>query len=119
MAEVYALACPVSGAYRYIGMSTRGARSRLKAHLGPDALAPIRDWVAGLRTQGRLPVLVVIESGLSYREAMALEREWIRTVPDLLNRTRPPRKRIRFKARDNVPNMLEWWKKRTALPTLP
>lgn len=109
VAEVYALTCPVTGSDRYIGMSVRSSWTRYRKHLGPDALAPVRDWVSSL---GEKPGLRIVEGGLSYREAVALERRLILSTPNLLNRQRHgDRKRVQHDRDVTVcPNMLKWWR---------
>ncbi len=126
MAEVYALVCPDSGAFRYIGMSTVSALSRFRHHLGPDALGPVRDWVSSLREAKKLPELRVIATGLTRQEATSLERRLILETRGLLNRT--VRRRTAYVPRADLvqydadaipgPNMLKWWKERTNLPHL-
>ncbi len=124
MAEVYALACPDTGAFRYIGMSTVSAAQRFRHHLGPDALGPVRDWVTSLRSAGKLPQLRVIATGLTRQEATSLERRLILETENLLNRTvrrrgrSVPRPELVQYDSDAIPgqNMLKWWKSRTNLP---
>lgn len=115
MAEVYALLCPHTGERRYIGYSNVSAASRLKSHLGDDAMGPVRDWVRALRPA--VPNLEVIATGLSRDDARALELRLIRSSVGLLNRPCGPRNVVRrvlaasydSSAMPQV-NMLKWWR---------
>jgi hypothetical protein len=86
MAEVYALVCPDTGEYRYVGMTRYRSVHRFRSHLGPDALGPVRDWVNELRSAGKRPILRVIAADLTEVEARSLERNLIRRTKNLLNR---------------------------------
>jgi hypothetical protein len=104
MAEVYALVCPDTGDYRYIGMTRYRSLHRFQSHIGPDALGPVRDWVNALRAAEKRPILRVIATDLTEVEARNLERNLIRRTQNLLNRvgrgkkeTKPKRKYERKK----------------------
>ncbi len=67
---VYLLACPVSGAVRYVGMGREPAK-RYAQHCGPRASMLVRAWVSGLG--GKAPVLHIASEHSSRGEALAAE----------------------------------------------
>lgn len=69
-ASIYGLNCPKTGALRYIGKAA-DPQARYKGHLREARRrTPLYDWIAKLRSEGLLPVLVILEAEVKdWREA--------------------------------------------------
>lgn len=77
---VYVLSDPRDGAVRYVGMTTKGARRRLGAHLRSSAL--LKDtrktvWIRSLLAEGKRPVVEVVEGFADPGPLPEAEQFWI------------------------------------------
>ncbi len=82
---VYVLVDPQSWELRYIGC-TSNPSERYRNHLSHDISnqTSLRRWLRELRTAGRLPIMIVLESRPTLREARSLERLLIAKYRDQL-----------------------------------
>lgn len=89
MAEflIYALKCPKTGDYRYIGKSSNGL-IRPKTHLVLSHNESVRLWVEELREEGLCPLIDVIEECIP-EDLLEREKYWIsyyhKSVSPLMN----------------------------------
>jgi len=74
---VYQLVEPLTSHIRYVGC-TNSPFSRLNQHCNHAASKAMGNWIHGLKLQGLIPELQIIEDGLTYGKAMRLEKRWIR-----------------------------------------
>lgn len=72
---IYALKCPKTGDYKYIGKSSNGL-TRPKAHLVLSHNESVRLWVEELRDEGLCPLIDVIEE-CSEEDLLEREKHWI------------------------------------------
>lgn len=77
MAEflIYALKCPKTGDYKYIGKSSSGL-TRPKTHLVLSHNESVRLWVEELREEGLCPLIDVIEECLP-EDLLEREKYWV------------------------------------------
>lgn len=75
---IYTLSNPRTGEVRYVGFTSKGARTRLKGHLDQARLKVTHKdkWILSLLSIGLVPALTVLESGSGdgWQEA---EKRWI------------------------------------------
>lgn len=93
--HVYALKDPQTDEVRYVGKSVNPS-NRLYSHRSRSAASAVGKWVASLLAT---PVLDILASAPSEREALALEVEWVTRLResgcDLLNSAPPGREQGR------------------------
>lgn len=95
---IYALWCPLTKQYRYIGM-TNNPENRFRYHLPGGDSGDRREWILALKRRGLSPTMAVLEE-VSAKEAYKIEGQWIRDMLTrghaLTNITRPglPRTRL-------------------------
>jgi hypothetical protein len=90
--KVYGLVDPRDGQIRYIGITLKSPRSRLRSHLhlGNSGSSAKKDWIRELRERDLKPDVTVLErreiiipdSGTDHPppEAKEIEKEWISKV---------------------------------------
>lgn len=77
MYTVYSLNCPDTGKIKYIGM-TSDIEKRYKAHLCDNNNFPKSQWVQGLLSAGKTPVLKIIKEFHNVGKASAYEIKLIK-----------------------------------------
>lgn len=88
---IYALWCPLSEQYRYVGM-TNNPETRFKYHASGGDPGDKRSWIDALKRRGLSPTMAVLEE-VPTSEAYKVEGEWMRRMLErghgLTNATRP------------------------------
>lgn len=75
--SVYTLSDPRTSQVRYVGISCE-VENRYQAHLTSSQNASKIAWVQELKASQLLPILSIIETGLTFEGAKARELDWIR-----------------------------------------
>ena len=88
VSSVYALADPLTGEIRYIGVTKTTPSRRLNRHLAiakngraQSMPAKLREWIIGLKSSGYTPVVVLLQQ-VPHAEAQQTETAWIRFYQD-------------------------------------
>lgn len=74
---IYTLSCPVAGTIRYAGQS-KNPKRRMYQYRGTGH-AKLTDWIAELKSVGKLPVMNVVDE-CEQEYADALEGQWITSL---------------------------------------
>lgn len=77
--HVYGLIDPRNNQLRYVG-KTSDPRGRLYAHKSRKGKSHRANWIQQLKSEGLLPVMIVLETLSSDVDAYQAEREWISMV---------------------------------------
>lgn len=88
--KIYSLRHPDEEKVAYVGMTGRSLNERLKDHLKQNTNQTRTLWVKQIKSSGKLPVIELIEDGLSFEECRRKETFYIRLFKSmggvLLNR---------------------------------
>lgn len=76
---IYSLDCPIDNSVRYIGITSRSPRQRLKEHFFDSKKTnPYKwAWIKSLKRKGLKPAIRVLEKNLTEKEACEKEKEII------------------------------------------
>lgn len=75
---VYALWCPLTEQYRYVGM-TNNPETRFRCHVSGGEPGDRRSWIMALKRRGLSPTMAVVDTAQA-KDIYKLEGEWIRRM---------------------------------------